>query len=339
MPNQQAPRDDNHIPTILGEDNVTGETKPGLIDNISGRLLVDATGTVTGQQYTDGDTDATPTGTLSMGFDGTNTINALLTDSDGHLQVDVLTGGGGGSLVTDGEAVNGANTAVITVGTDGSNYRIPTTDTDGDLQVDVASQDGVAVEGAALGNGILIQGDDGTDRKNINVDATTGDVQVDVTNTVTVDGSGVTQPVSAASLPLPTGAATAANQLPDGHNVTVDNASLTVENGGTFAVQSTLQAGSNTIGSVESDGTALSNGQVTADTTAGGVTIVAASAGRQGVIITNQGSIDAYIGTGTVSTSNGFFLGAGESVGIPTDSEVKGITASSSTTIGYLALA
>lgn len=31
-------------------------------------------------------------------------------------------------------------------------------------------------------------------------------------------------PISAASLPLPTGAATSANQLPDGHNVTVDNA-------------------------------------------------------------------------------------------------------------------
>lgn len=35
---------------------------------------------------------------------------------------------------------------------------------------------------------------------------------VTVTGTVTVDGSGVTQPVSAASLPLPTGAATSANQ-------------------------------------------------------------------------------------------------------------------------------
>ena len=39
--------------------------------------------------------------------------------------------------------------------------------------------------------------------------------------TVTVDGSGVTQPVSAAALPLPSGAATSANQLADGHNVTV----------------------------------------------------------------------------------------------------------------------
>ncbi len=42
-------------------------------------------------------------------------------------------------------------------------------------------------DGNALGEGVLIQGDDGTDRKNINVDASTGDVQVDVTNTVTVD--------------------------------------------------------------------------------------------------------------------------------------------------------
>jgi hypothetical protein len=32
-----------------------------------------------------------------------------------------------------------------------------------------------------------------------------------------------TQPVSASSLPLPTGAATSSGQLPDGHNVTVDN--------------------------------------------------------------------------------------------------------------------
>ena len=65
------------------------------------------------------------------------------------------------------------------------------------------------------------------------------EMQVDIVSapTLTVDGSGVTQPVSAASLPLPTGAATAANQLPDGHNVTVDNASLAVTNAGTFATQ------------------------------------------------------------------------------------------------------
>lgn len=89
----------------------------------------------------------------------------------------------------------------------------------------------------------------------------------------------------------------------------------------------------------EIDGTALSNGQVTVDTTSGGVQIVAASAGRAGVIIKNQGSVDCYVGTGTVSTANSLLLEAGESISLTTDSEVKAITGSSSTTIGYLALA
>ena len=47
-------------------------------------------------------------------------------------------------------------------------------------------------DGNALGEGVLIQGDDGTDRKNLNVDATTGDLQVDITNTVTVAAHAVT---------------------------------------------------------------------------------------------------------------------------------------------------
>jgi len=51
---------------------------------------------------------------------------------------------------------------------------------------------------------------------------------------ITVDGAfyQVTQPISAAALPLPAGASTSALQLPDGHNVTVDNASIAVT--GTF---------------------------------------------------------------------------------------------------------
>lgn len=51
-----------------------------------------------------------------------------------------------------------------------------------------------------------------------------------------VDGSASTQPVSAASLPLPAGAATSALQLADGHNVTIDNASagaaVNIQDGG-----------------------------------------------------------------------------------------------------------
>ncbi len=70
----------------------------------------------------------------------------------------------------------------------------------------------------------------------------TGELQellVSATGVLTIDGSAVTQPVSAASLPLPAGAATSAKQLADGHNVTIDNA-----NGGS-AVH--IQDGGNTI--------------------------------------------------------------------------------------------
>lgn len=66
-------------------------------------------------------------------------------------------------------------------------------------------------------------------------DASSNAVTV-TSNRLVVDGSGVTQPISAASLPLPTGAATSANQLPDGHNVTVDNAAgasaVNIQDGG-----------------------------------------------------------------------------------------------------------
>ena len=72
---------------------------------------------------------------------------------------------------------------------------------------------------------------------------------------LTVDGSAVTQPISAASLPLPSGAATSAAQLADGHNVTIDNAgagsAVNIQDGGnTITVDGTvsvdLNAGTNT---------------------------------------------------------------------------------------------
>jgi hypothetical protein len=64
---------------------------------------------------------------------------------------------------------------------------------------------------------------------------------------ILVDGSDVTQPISAASLPLPAGAATAANQLANGHDVTVDNAAgasaVNIQDGGNvITVDGTVNA-------------------------------------------------------------------------------------------------
>jgi hypothetical protein len=190
--------------------STTALTKVGT-KNAEQVVLLDASGNqVTsfggGTQYEDGTASASPTGT-AIAFDDGGTIKVVSSAEP----LPVLA-----SIDTTGLATS-ANQATIIGHVDGIETLLGTIDADtSDIHTNsdtIAA--GFASEGAALGSGVLLQGDDGTDRKNINVDATTGDVQVDVTNTVTVDGSGVTQPISAASLPLPSGAATAANQQTD----------------------------------------------------------------------------------------------------------------------------
>lgn len=242
-------------------------TDNAVLDNIDTDTSTIATNTTDIPNVIGTDGSAGPSKAISIaGTESGGTLQEVRTDSDGHLQVDVLSGGGSGTEYNEDEAtpatisgtatlmerddalstvtpVEGdwigfrgtaegalwvqdfnsdailADTANIdtNVGTiagavSGTEMQVDVvgslpagTNAIGKLaansgvdigDVDVTSLDGVAAEASALGNGILIQGDDGTDRKNINVDPTTGDVQVDVTNTVTVDGSGVTQPVS-----------------------------------------------------------------------------------------------------------------------------------------------
>lgn len=60
-----------------------------------------------------------------------------LVDNDGHLQVDVLSGGGGGTQYDDGDAVPTPLTGTVALGTDGTNLQAIKTDSDGNAQVDV----------------------------------------------------------------------------------------------------------------------------------------------------------------------------------------------------------
>lgn len=80
-------------------------------------------------------------------------------------------------------------------------------------------------------------------RLDVNIGAGT----VSVTEPVSVDDNGASLTVDAATWPLPTGAATAALQLPDSHNVTVDNAAagaaVNVQDGGnSLTVDGTVTA-------------------------------------------------------------------------------------------------
>jgi hypothetical protein len=64
-----------------------------------------------GTQYADGTAVATPTGTVSLGFDGTN-VQALSTTAAGLLNI----ADGGGSITVDGTVTANAGTGTFTVG-------------------------------------------------------------------------------------------------------------------------------------------------------------------------------------------------------------------------------
>jgi hypothetical protein len=85
---------------------------------------------------------------------------------------------------------------------------------------------------------------------------------------------------------------------------------------------------------------AVSATRVTVDTTAGGTEIVTAAVtgGGTRVNLRNRGSVAVYIGADGVTTSTGYQLDAGESVGfLMEDGEsVYGITGSSSAAVHVL---
>jgi len=65
--------------------------------------------------------------------------------------------------------------------------------------------------------------------------------------------------------------------------------------------------------------------------------IIAANASRQGVLITNpSSSVTVYVGTASVTTSNGAILGPSQSIFLPMTSAFYGIISSSTQTVSYL---
>lgn len=121
-----------------------------------------------GTQYSDGDANADPTGTVAMGTDGAN-IYAVHTDTSGDLQVDVLTL----------PAITGTVTANAGTNLNTSALNLEATQADIKTSVQLID-DTVATDGsAAPTKGILIAGQDGTNAQTIKTD-TDGNLQVDV---------------------------------------------------------------------------------------------------------------------------------------------------------------
>lgn len=117
-----------------------------------------------------------------------------------------------------------------------------------------------------------------------------------------------------------------------------DNVAITAGSGTTVGTdERTIGAVAVQVQRVDEQGaTAIANGQVTVDTTSGGVQVAAARETRKSIIVRNQGTVAIYVGQGTVSSANGFLVNPGEALMIQTTAQIKAIAASSSATTAYL---
>ncbi len=218
--------------------DTTGDYAPLQVDD-TGYLKVNvkAGGGTGGTSATDDAafTAGSGSGTPAMGFFSVDTVDSgdvgvLAMDASRRLLVSIEAdnvGIGGGTQYTEDEA-----TANPIVGTATLIER-----DDALTTVTPVEGDWIGLRGSA--EGALWTQDFNSDAILADTTAILADTASIDTNMATVAGAvtGTEMQVDIVTSALPTGAATAANQLADGHNVTVDNASIAVTNGGTFVVQ------------------------------------------------------------------------------------------------------
>jgi hypothetical protein len=109
MANEQAPRDENSVPSLLLVDDVTGDTIPAACDS-DGNLLVVAS--LTEVTVPDGGTGRTSFTAYAPIFGGTTSTGALQSGTVGNAG-EVLTSNGAGALPTfQAAGAAGANTAL-----------------------------------------------------------------------------------------------------------------------------------------------------------------------------------------------------------------------------------
>jgi hypothetical protein len=204
-----------------------------------------------------------------------------------------------------------------------------------------------------------------------------------------VDGSAATQPISAAALPLPTGAATSSLQTTGNTSlanietytsripslgqalaaasvpvvltsaqlstltplstvaVTQSTSPWVVSNGGTFAVQSTLQAGSALVGKVGLDQTtpgttnAVSLAQIGSTATATGNGVVGAGVQRVAIASDNTAfSVNATLSAETTKVIGTVNVASGQTIGLAAGTNAIGkLAANTGVTIGAVEIA
>lgn len=272
---------------------------------------------------------------MSTQLDYEQAIQLVTDDGNEALRVNIVAGGGGGGGATAANQTNGAqktqvvdgsgnvigstanaldvniksgvtlevhldnaNDNVLVYGYDGAVNRAIKTDAAGELQIDVLS--------SALPSGAATSANQSTEIASLaSID---GKVPANLTVSSTrllVDGSGVTQPVSAASLPLPTGASTAANQTTANASLSsIDGKIVAVNTGAVVVSSSALPTGASTSANQTTGNSSLSSidGKIVAVNT--GAVVVSSSAlptgaATEATLSTLNGKVTA-VNTGAV---------------------------------------
>jgi hypothetical protein len=267
---ERAGRDPNYVTTLMAIDVNDANLKSPVViaaDPVTHRLLVSAVitgGGTSGTQYTDGDaTIAHPVGTIPV-FDKAGTITAvsvanplpvtatvstagLATDTNqtnGNQKVQIVDAGGDAVTVTGGKLdVNAtaslAGTALPISGA-ATGVGVAILDSSGN-QISSFGGGTQYADGAAHGTstGTLMMVDDGTNIQSAKGDSA-GRLEVNVNGTVPVSGTfwQATQPISAAALPLPTGAATSGLQTTGNTSLASIDGKITAVNTGAVVIAS-----------------------------------------------------------------------------------------------------
>lgn len=224
---------------------------------VNGTLTVDASGSAVpitdngGSLTVDGTVAATQSGTWSNRLqDGSG--NAI-TSTSNALDVNIASGSSAGTEYTDGDA-DATPTGAVAMGTDGTSVYALHTDTSGDLQVDVAS--------SALPSGAATAANQST------ANTTLSSIDSALGGTLTVDGSGVTQPVSGT---VTANLSTTDNTVLDNIDSNTDFGATTGGGTETGALRVTIANNSTGVLSVDDNGSTLSiddgGGAITVDGT------------------------------------------------------------------------
>jgi hypothetical protein len=211
------------------------------IQGITSGTPVPVTGSISASNPSVGLTGTTaPTSATEMGFiSGANLVGV---SGSNPLPITGSISASNPSVGTNGTAIPGSSTQIG--GSDGTNLRAVSTDSSGNVNVNVVSGGGsnpsVGTNGSPIPtSSALIGASDGTDLRpllvesssnaNLRVGLFNGATEAAVTgsNALKVDNSAVTQPISASALPLPSNASTSTLQTTGNTTLTSINTAIT----------------------------------------------------------------------------------------------------------------